>query len=109
MSIPFISVCIPAYKRTEFLKRLLDSLMIQNFKNFEVVITDDSPGNDVKTLVQGYSELPIKYFRNEHALGTPENWNEGLRQAKGGWIKIMHDDDWFTNESICQRCPVRKG
>jgi glycosyltransferase involved in cell wall biosynthesis len=44
---PLISICIPAYKRTEFLQRLLDSIDIQTFKNFEVIVTDDSPGNDV--------------------------------------------------------------
>ena len=38
----------------------------------------------------------IRYFKNADQLGTPENWNEGLRKASGDWIKIMHDDDWFT-------------
>lgn len=96
---PLISICIPAYKRTEFLKRLLDSIIIQTFKNFEVIVTDDSPGSEVHELCIAYkNKLPLVYFRNNQPLGTPENWNEAIRNAKGKWIKLMHDDDWFSTE-----------
>ncbi len=94
---PHISICIPAYKRIEFVKRVLDSVVIQEYTDFEVVVTDDSPDLSVKQLCEEYqSKIPIRYFRNESALGTPENWNEGIRQARGKWIKLMHDDDWFN-------------
>jgi glycosyltransferase involved in cell wall biosynthesis len=95
-----ISICIPAYKRTAFLKRLLDSIIIQTYKNFEVIVTDDSPGNDVKELCNQYKNLiTLFYYHNDQQLGTPENWNEAIRKAKGEWIKLMHDDDWFVNEN----------
>src|ERR1700681_3263831 len=92
----FISICIPAYKRVSFLKRLLDSIEIQIYRHFEVVLTDDSPGNEVFELCQSHPlSGSIRYFKNAKNLGTPENWNESLRRANGGWIKLMHDDDWF--------------
>lgn len=93
---PVISICIPAYRRVEYLKRLLDSIEQQDFKLFEVVVTDDSPDDSVNSLCQSYSSrLPLFYYRNPQALGTPENWNEGIRKARGAWIKLMHDDDFF--------------
>ena len=99
---PVISICIPAYRRTGFLKRLLDSLAIQTFTDFEVVLTDDSPDDSVAALIKAHPLADkIRYFKNQVTLGTPENWNEGLRRAAGEWIKIMHDDDWFsTPESL---------
>jgi glycosyltransferase involved in cell wall biosynthesis len=98
-----ISVCIPAYKHTDFLKRLFDSLAIQSFRNFEVIITDDSPDDSVKNLcIQYQHTLPLQYFRNTSTLGTPENWNEAIRRASGKWIKLIHDDDWLTNENSLQ-------
>ena len=101
---PLISVCIPAYKHIDFLKRLLDSLTVQTFRDFEVVITDDSPDDSVKNLSAQYlNVLPLRYFRNPVALGTPENWNEGIRQAKGQWIKLIHDDDWLASEHSLQQ------
>ena len=43
------------------------------------------------------------YYKNIKVLGTPENWNESIRKAKGAWIKLMHDDDWFANENSLQK------
>jgi len=93
-----ISICIPAYKNTTFLRRLLDSIAIQQFRNFEVVVTDDSPDDSISDFLHQYpADFPIRYVKNPKALGTPGNWNEGLRQARGTWVKLMHDDDWFAD------------
>jgi glycosyltransferase involved in cell wall biosynthesis len=98
MSTPKISICIPAYKRTLYLERLLESTAAQNYKDFEVIVTDDTPGDEVKDLCERYrNKLPLSYFKNPMQLGTPENWNESIRHAKGEWIKLMHDDDWFAS------------
>jgi glycosyltransferase involved in cell wall biosynthesis len=94
----FISICIPVYKRVSFLKRLLDSIEVQSYRRFEVVITDDSPDNEVSDLCGSHPlSAVIRYFKNEKKLGTPENWNESIRRAGGEWIKLMHDDDWFLD------------
>ena len=92
------SICIPAYKRPENIDRLLSSILIQTFNDYEVIITDDSGDDSLKDVLEKYSNLPIKYFRNEKPLGTPANWNYSISLAKGEWIKIMHEDDWFADE-----------
>lgn len=95
-----ISICIPAYKRASFLKRLLDSIKIQKLQSFEVIVTDDSPDENIKMLCVEYSAaFKMHYFKNPQPLGTPENWNEAIRRARGKWIKLMHDDDWFADEN----------
>jgi glycosyltransferase involved in cell wall biosynthesis len=94
----FFSICIPAYKRPENIERLLNSISSQTFKDFEVIISDDSPDNSVQSVLKDFSNLPIKYFKNKPALGTPANWNFGISKAQGEWIKLMHDDDWFANK-----------
>lgn len=101
-SAPLISICIPAYKQVDYLRRLLDSVSTQTFKGFEVVITDDSPDNSVRILLKEYNSIPnLFYYKNEQPLGTPENWNEAIRKASGSWIKLMHNDDWFaTNDAL---------
>lgn len=95
-----ISICIPAYKRTGFLKRLLDSICIQSYKDYEVIVSDDSLIDDVEEVCMLYTnKMNLKYLRNTPALGTPENWNHAIRQASGKWIKLMHDDDWFSHKN----------
>lgn len=98
----FISICIPAYKRPKNIDRLLHSISIQSFKNFEIVITDDSPDDSLQPVLQKYAHLPILYHKNETALGTPANWNKAISLANGKWIKLMHDDDWFLTEGSLQ-------
>lgn len=101
---PFFSICIPVYKNFTYLERLLHSVFEQTFTDFEIVITDDSPGNTIEVWLNGhYSDQRISYFRNPVPLGTPENWNEAIRRSKGEWIKLMHDDDWFAHEHALHR------
>jgi glycosyltransferase involved in cell wall biosynthesis len=99
---PLISICIPAYKRPENIRRLLNSIHVQTFRDFEIIITDDSPDDSVRQTIAEFPMLAISYYHNKSALGTPANWNYGISLAKGTWIKLMHDDDWFSHEKSLQ-------
>ncbi len=99
----FISICIPVYKNADFLKRLLDSISAQTFRDFEVIISDDSPEDNIQLFCQNYnSGFNLRYFKNPNSLGSPENWNAAVRRANGEWIKLMHDDDWFADASALE-------
>lgn len=77
---------------------------MQTFTNFEVIVTDDSPDAAVGELVQQYKhQFTLHYHKNPTPLGTPENWNEGIRRSGGEWLKLMHDDDWFANAGSLQQ------
>lgn len=103
MILPFFSICIPAYKNEIHLKRLLDSILHQTFRDYEIIINDDSPDDRIgQMLGQLYPNHTFQYCHNHPALGTPENWNSGIRKAKGQWIKLMHNDDWFADEHALQ-------
>jgi len=100
---PLISICVPAYKHEHYLERLLASISIQTFRDYQVIITDDSPDNKVELLAARFNPISnLRYYKNKESLGTPENWNEGIRKANGSWIKVMHDDDWFVDENSLQ-------
>lgn len=104
MKKPFISICIPAYKRAAHLERLLESVRIQTFTDYEVVVSDDSPDDAVTQLIDRYKDLiPIRYWHNIPSAGTPANFNVVMINASGEWIKIMHDDDWFSSETSLQK------
>lgn len=97
-SIPFISLCIPAYKRPELLIRLLRSVEMQSFSDYEIIISDDTPGDEVKQAMDGFSHLPIRYFKNEPAAGMPANWNLAMQKAEASWIQLLHADDWYASK-----------
>ena len=104
MNSPFISICIPAYKRPGLLKKLLDSVGEQTYKNFEIIINDNSPDDSVEKLVAGYATvLPIDYVKNEPAVNAAGNCIQVMRRARAPWIKLMHDDDWFASPDALEK------
>ncbi len=99
-----ISVCIPAYKNAAFLRRNLDALVNQTFRDFEVILSDDSPDESVAEIAAAYeNRLNIIYLKNTPAKGTPANWNFAMQHASGEFIKLMHDDDWFATNTALQQ------
>lgn len=99
----FISICIPTYNSGEKLEKLLDSIKSQTFSDYEIVISDDSSNAGVREMVSGkYADMHIRYFHNSPALGTPENWNNAVAQARGEWIKVMHHDDWLLTDTALE-------
>jgi len=99
-SVPFFSICIPAYEQTHFLKQTLDSIEDQIFTDYEIILSDDSISDEVHKLVSSYDfKGKLKYFRQNPSLGSPENWNFTLKQAIGQWIKILHHDDSLFDEN----------
>jgi glycosyltransferase involved in cell wall biosynthesis len=102
-----ISICIPAYNQIKFLPQLLDSVLIQEYGDYEVIVSDDSVTDEVYNLIESrYSEKlgdRLRYVRNNPSLGSPRNWNNAVKMAKGTVIKIMHHDEYFTDQNSLGR------
>ncbi len=96
MNQPLVSICIPAYKKPEYVVRCIESVLKQTYKQVEIVISDDSPNQDIKLAIESYnSSISIKYYHNNPALKSPINWNNALNKANGYFYMLMHQDDWF--------------
>jgi glycosyltransferase involved in cell wall biosynthesis len=101
---PGVSLCIPTYNQIDSLRKVLDSVAAQDFSDYEVIITDDSPGDSVSQLLLEYLfKGEVRYFKNRIRKGSPENWNEAIRHASGDYIKVLHHDDWFTQSDSLTR------
>ncbi len=101
---PKVSICIPAYKQVEFLRKTLNSVLTQDFQDYELIVTDDSTDDSVEKLLTEFEfDGRLKYIRNAKSLGSPANWNFSLQQATGDYIKILHHDDFFTSENSLRK------
>jgi hypothetical protein len=105
----FFSIAIPAYgyggKGREFLEYNFFILESQIFKDFEVVVSDHSTDDTIKSLCDDWSSrLNIKYFRNEVGRGViSPNLNVAISNCKGKWVKILFQDDYlYGSESLQQ-------
>ena len=91
MTEPKISVCIAAYKPT-FLKDAIDSVLVQNHDNLEILIGDDS-GGACKQVVQSYTDKRIFYVPNSPRLGYAGNTWKLIQLATGDYISLLQHDD----------------
>ena len=81
---PKVSICIPTYKQVDYLRKTLDSVLLQDFHDYELIISDDSSDDSVENLLREFDfKGKLNYFRNSVALGSPANWNYSIKQAKG--------------------------
>ena len=101
---PKISICIPAYKAPQFFKRVIDSVTVQEYTDYEIIVTDDSPDDSIRDILAATTlPVPFTYVRNAERLGPPGNWNRAVGLAKGEYIKILHHDDWLlSSRSLAQ-------
>lgn len=92
---PLFSVTIPAYKK-KYLAEAIDSVLKQSFGDFELIIVDDNSPEDLKSVVNRYSDKRIHYYRNEKncgAINVVDNWNICLKYCSGDYVICMGDDD----------------
>jgi glycosyltransferase involved in cell wall biosynthesis len=94
----FISVCIPAYNRVKVLPALLDSILSQDFDDFDIVITEDSSPerHAIATKVAEYQLRfgdKVKYFENSQTLGYDGNLRRLVELATGDYVLFMGNDD----------------
>jgi len=96
--VALISVCIPAYNRAGLLGALLDSILNQDFNNFDIVIAEDaSPERQaIAAKVAEYQQQfgeKLKYFENSQTLGYDGNLRRLVELATGDYVLFMGNDD----------------
>ncbi|WP_245420444.1 glycosyltransferase family 2 protein [Mesorhizobium sp. WSM3876] len=96
---PFISVAVPTFRRPDTIRRTIDSIVGQDFSNWELVVSDDegSEGSSWPILEEYARKDPrIRILENHRGRGQVENTNNAMLACMGKWIKLLHDDDWLA-------------
>jgi glycosyltransferase involved in cell wall biosynthesis len=97
---PKVSVCIPVYNGARYIRDCIDSILSQSFKNFELVIVNDSSSDESEAIIHSYHDPRIKYFENERNLGLVGNWNKCLEYSSGEFVCIFHQDDVMVPNNL---------
>lgn len=93
------SICIPAYRRIDTLKKAIDSILSQDKDDMDfclIISEDDSDEHEqILNLISGYHDAKIVYYYNKPALGMAEKWNQCFRLAHSEYVALLHDDDYL--------------
>lgn len=91
---PLVSIVIPTYKHAHFLSETLDSVAIQKYNNFEIVVVNDSSPDDVDSVINKYkNNLKIIYIKNNINKGLGAARNIGIKNSNGKYILPLDSDD----------------
>lgn len=91
------SIAIPAYKN-HYLYECISSILQQSYTNFEIVILNDASPYDIKSIVDKFDDVRIRYYENEKNCGAYDlvrNWNKCLNLSEGDYFMCIGDDDYL--------------
>lgn len=92
---PTVSIVMPTYNRADLLPRSIDSILCQDFADFELLIVDDGSTDDTAEVVEGLQtrDPRLRYLKLPENRGPAAARNEGLDNASGKYIGLADSDD----------------
>lgn len=106
---PLVSVCIPAYNSEKTIAKTISSLIIQTYKNLEIIIIDNCSTDETVKIIKEFVDPRIKIIQNdEHLPAAENNWNRCFQFAKGEFMAIFHADDVYLPNMIFRQIEIFK-
>jgi glycosyltransferase involved in cell wall biosynthesis len=106
---PLISVIIPAYNGSRYLAQAIDSVLMQTYRSYELIVIDDGSTDNTELVLQPYLQkgdqqerAEIRYmYQTNQGVGAARN--HGIRLAQAEWIAFLDQDDvWFPDKLALQ-------
>ena len=90
---PAVSVVVPAYNAAWCVKKAVDSVLEQDFRDFELLVVDDGSTDQTASVLSGYGEK-LRVIRKANG-GLSSARNAGIREARGEFVAFLDADDWW--------------
>ncbi len=95
-----LTIAFPVYKRTDYFKQALESVLNQTIKCRVLVVDNNSPHDDFKKIIEEYNNPLIEYIKTDETVNQDENFNNCIRNVKTPWMSILHDDDYLQVQFV---------
>ena len=106
MAEPLVSVFTPVYNTEKYLGECIESVLRQDYANWEYVIVDNCSTDRSAEIARSYAarESRIRVVSNEAFLPVIQNWNSALRQIspESKYCKVVHADDWLFSNCLAE-------
>ena len=103
--LPRVTVLMPTFEHSHFIRRALDSLLAQSMEEWELVIVDDGSADDTDIVLAPHlRDQRIRYLRLPHNTGLGKAINEGMARARAQLIAYLPSDDLWYREHLHELC-----
>lgn len=99
------SIIMPVHNSAKFVRKALDSIACQTFKDYELIVVCDACEDNTEEIVREYTD---KVYVTDYKNDGPAR-NVALNHADGDWILFMDDDDWWLHEYVLQQISEQLG
>jgi len=100
MSSPRFSVVIPTREGAHTLKYTLQTCLVQDFDDYEIVVCDNHGSPATRELVDGLASPRIRYIRSDRPLSMSSNWELAVSRATGEYVTVLGDDDGLLPHAL---------
>ena len=90
---PFFSICIPCYNHAAFIGKTLESVLAQDFKDFEIIVSNNASTDNSKEIVRSFKDSRIRLIENRWNIGFAPNLQQVTRHAQGAFFNLLSSDD----------------
>ena len=99
MNKPIFSVVIPTYNSSKTITKTINSVLKQNYQNFEIILVDDGSTDNTVNKVELINDNRIRIFKIKRSGGPAKPRNYGIKKSKSNWICFLDSDDlWEYNK-----------
>jgi glycosyltransferase involved in cell wall biosynthesis/Tfp pilus assembly protein PilF len=98
---PLVSIIMPVYNGADYIGQAIESVLIQNCRNFELIIVNDGSTDRTEEIIKSFKDERIRYFLKENS-GPSAARNLGIRHARGEFIVTFDSDDMVTPDFIAR-------
>lgn len=96
---PKVSVVIPTYNRADKVRKSIESVLAQTFRDIEVIVVDDGSSDETaQTLQDAFGDRIRYHFQPNQGVSAARN--RGIEMARGEWIAFLDSDDFWEKEKI---------
>jgi glycosyltransferase involved in cell wall biosynthesis len=95
-----VSVVMPTYNRGYIIGEAVKSVLLQTYRELELIIVDDGSTDDTGEMVRGFKDERIRYVRHEQNRGCSAAYNSGMATATGDAIAFLDSDDLWKPEKL---------
>lgn len=96
----FVSVIMPVYNNSAYLRKAIQSVLNQTYKSFEFIILDDGSEEDVESIICDFNDDRIRFYKNYRNIGLTKSLNICLDLAQGDFIARHDSDDVVTKDKL---------
>ncbi len=106
---PLISIIIPVYNAAKYIKDTLDSVLLQDYENFEIILVNDCSTDESVKIIDSYrTDSRIRLINNTSNQGAASSRNIGIGAACGDFIAFIDSDDIWDSRKLSKELEFMK-